>query len=372
MKRALLPTIVAATLALTSCQTPQQTDLEKLEARRSELKTKLTVVNDSIAAIRNTMDLKVLPKVRVAIAQKQLFEHYFSVQGDLSTDRGIYIQAETAGQIKNLNMDNGNFVRKGEVLATVNADIIRSQIQELNEQIDLAKFLYDKQVKLSEQGVGTEIQLKQTKAQYNSLLKSKKTAEEQLAMTTVTAPFDGYLENVTAVKGMLVSPGMPLGQLVNLDKVAIKADVPETYLQGIAKNTPVQAIIPVLNDTINNLKIDYLGKVIDPDNRTINIKVYTPQQKGKLIPNLTAQLLIKDYVDTAAVTVPSGTILEDNAGNSFIYALENNKVKKRIVKTGKTYKGTTQILSGAKSGDKIISDGARKVSEGIEVEIIDF
>jgi RND family efflux transporter MFP subunit len=317
----------------------------------------------------NSSDSTSLPKVEIALVKQGIFEHYYEVQGTLESDNNVLLTPEVPGKIIALNVKEGQMISEGAVIATIDQSVISSNIQELEKNLELAKYLYEKQKTLYDQGVGTELQLKQAQANYEALKQTKQTLSTQQGKYVLKAPFTGYVEEVFPVVGEIANPAMPLVRLISLDRLKVVADVSEVYLKSTQINSKVDIIFPAIDDTIKATNISRMGKFINPANRTIDVEVNIPS-KEKYIPNLMAVLKVRDYADTAALIVPTEAVLEDSKGNSFVFVVNNeNSAVKTLINVGYSYNGFTEVKRGVAANDKVVIKGARKLVNNEKVSI---
>ncbi len=330
----------------------------------------------------NKSEEKDYADITVAIAEKGVFEHFISVQGVVETDQIVQVVPEVGGLITSLPVKKkeGELVKKGELLASIDNSIISSNANEIDEQIELAKYLYEKQKSLFEKGVGTELAYKQAEGQYNSLLKSKASLQTQKGKYNVYAPFDGIVERVDAVQGQMAGPSTPIAMIVGLTNKKIKANISETYLAYLATGAKVSAEFSALNETMNGLEVSRIGGFVDPSSRTIQIEINLPINE-KLVPNLTSTVKIRDYVDSNAVMLPSKVILKGANNTSYVYVTKVNEEKsndsivrydviRKNVKLGKSYDGNIIVTEGIEPGDEVVERGRTEVYEGIVVEVV--
>lgn len=342
-------TLSASLIILSSCGSSEKTDSS----------SELSAVDSTASA-----------KVEIVLAKKGKFEHFFEVQGTLKSEKNSILTPESGGKILSINVKEGQYVQEGSTIAVFDQSIISSNIKELDKNLEMAQYLYEKQKALFDQGVGSELQLKQAQSQYEALKQTKQTLSTQQSKFVLKAPYSGYVEEVFPVVGDMAGPASPIIRLVNLDRLSIVADISETYLKSLTTNTKVDIVFPAINDTISSVGISRMGKFINPANRTIDVEVEIPT-KDKYIPNLMAVLKVRDFVDTAAIIVPTAAILEDNKGNSFVFIVnENNEAIKSMVSVNSSYQGFSAVRTGISTNDKVILRGARKLvnQEKVTVE----
>jgi RND family efflux transporter MFP subunit len=251
------------------------------------------------------------------------------------------------------------------------------QLTQLQIQAALAKTTFERQQRLWDQKIGSEIQYLQAKSTYEGQQSAVNQMKSQLSKSTVTAPFSGTIDDIITEQGSVVSPGQtPILRIVNLSDMYITTDVPESYIADVVEGKNVEVTFPVLGKTVET-KIRQTGSFINPDNRTFNAEIEVPNKEKAIKPNLTARLKINDYTNEKALLIPQSIISENAEGNQYIYILDSIEgqkavAKQTIIKTGKTQGDVIEVLEGLKDGDAIIEEGARSVKDGQTVKIITY
>ena len=250
-------------------------------------------------------------------------------------------------------------------------ELVQDNIAKIETQLSLAKTTYERQKRLWEQKIGSEMQYLQAKTQYESLLKNIKSLQTQASKLKVTAPFSGIVDEIFPKKGELASPQMPVIRLVNLDRVYIEADVTETYLPYIRKGSETLVHFPSIGKELQT-RISQVGNVINPENRSFRVKIRLNNKDHLIKPNLLADVRILDFAKKGII-IPSKLIQKDNEGNDYVFVLDEQatpqKALKRIVKAENEYQNQTLITEGLQQDDKIIDKGASIVKNGDAVEV---
>ena len=354
-----------------SCAEPAE-GMEKLKEERktivtelSTFQTRLDDLDEQIAAL-DTTEIEEVKKVSAITINEEVFEHYFEIQGSVKADKNVILVPEVGGLISEISVHEGEQILKGSIVAKINSDVVSSNMKELEEQRDLAKYMYDKQQSLYDKGVGTELALKQTEGQFRTLEQTIKSLQTQQGKFVVRAPFDGYVEQVFPVQGEMAGPASPIIRLIALDKMSVKADISESYLRGINMNSAAQLRFPSLDlDPIVGLKLKRIGKFVNPVNRTITVEIDVPNKAEGIVPNLMSVLRIRDYVDSTALAVPTSVIRKDIEIPS-VYIIKNGKAIRTEVVLGRSSGDYTVIESGISNGDKLVEKGLRGLKKDIE------
>lgn len=355
-------------------------NFEALEEERAKLNELIANSESMLAQINEVltgdMSNKKLPLVTVIEAKEQDFKHYVELQGNVKTDENIMVYPEFQGNLIQFKANMGDQVKKGEVLAVIDDGGLRQQLAQMEEQTALSKITFERQKKLWDQKIGSELDYLRSETAYNSNLESVKQMKRQLAKATVTAPFTGQIDETFVSEGQLLVPGQtPLFRIISLKDMYIDADVPEAYLSSIRPGKKVLIDIDVL-DTTASSKISKVSNYVNPNNRTFKIEIDVLNSRNLIKPNLTARLKVNDYINESAILIPQSIISEDSEGKQYIYKTETKEgssnpiVKKVYIKTGKKRGDDIEVLKGLEIGDSIIKDGARLVKDEQEVQII--
>ena len=356
-------------------------NLKELNAKKKEISAKLEVISIQLKklddAISEKDTLQKLPLITTIIAKEEIFKHYIEIQGNVKTKQNILIYPEMPGILKTVFVKEGQRVSKGELLATIDDGGLSNQLAQLEVTIQLAKTTYERQKRLWEQKIGSEIQFLQTKTNYESQKKSLEQLKNQLSKASIRAPFSGIIDDVMKEAGTVIAPGQgsEVFRIINLNNMYVEAEVPERYITTITKNKDVTIEFPVLGKSVKS-SVRQVGNFIKPNNRSFKIEVPVANKNGNFKPNLTVRLHINDYTDTKAILIPQSIISENAKGEEFIYIIKNknsNKeaiAEKLIIRTGKTQGDLIEVLENLPVGSEIIKEGARSVNNGQKVKVI--
>ena len=355
-------------------------NIEAIRAKHAEiskqhkaLEMDLKTLDSAIAQLDDTAKL---PLVTTIEAAPQRFDHYLELQGDVMTKQNVLIYPEMAGTLYRVYVKEGQKVAKGQLLASIDDGGLSSQLAQLKTQTELAKTTFERQKRLWEQNIGSEIQYLQAKTTYEAQVSAVKQMESQVAKSTIRAPFAGIIDDVIKDQGTVVGPGAgsEVFRIVNLSNMYIEVEVPESHLTNVTPGKDVHVFFPVLGDSVST-KIRQTGNFINPSNRSFTVEIPVPSTDGKIKPNLTAKVMINDYTNENAILIPQSIVSENADGEQYVYLVDADSIssdpvaKKVVIKTGKTQGDYVEVLSGISAGDGLIDEGARSVKEGQKVRI---
>ena len=354
-------------------------DLKAIRAKKAEVIAEQNLIKEQIQlldeAIAELDENTKVPLITTYQVDQEVFTHYLELQGSVTTKDLLVIYPEYSGILPDVYVTDGQKVKKGQVLARIDDGGLSQQLAQLKIQAELSKTTFERQQRLWDQKIGSEMQYLQAKSNYESQAQAIAQLEQQVAKTVVTAPFSGTIDDVMSEQGSVVTPGQtPLMRIVSLDNMYIVTDVPEKYVSSIQRNKKVLVDFPILNKQMES-KIRQVGDFIDPNNRTFKVEISVPNNDSSIKPNLTAKLSINDYTNQEALLIPQSVISENAIGEQYIYIVNSKQgedaiAEKITIETGLTQGDVIEVLAGLESGTEIILEGARSVSDGQKVRII--
>jgi len=378
--------ILISVFLVSSCGNKEQSiddilatkDVKTIQAEKDKLVTQQQELTAEIKRLENSLkDLspdRNIPLVTEFVVKHEDFTHYVEFQGSLETKENLVITPEMSGILEQVYVKEGDKVKKGQLLAKIDDGGMTQQRAQLKIQLDLAKTTFERQKRLWEQNIGSEMQYLNAKSSYESLQANVNRIDKQLSMSSIRAPFDGKIDDVITEQGNVVGAGStPILRIVNLDNMYITVDVPETYITTITEGKKVEVFLPVLNKSISS-EVRQTGSFINPSNRTFKIEVAVPNPDNIIKPNVTARVKINDYNNEKAILIPQSIISENAEGNQYVYTIQTTegnkgKIKQTIINTGKTNGDDIEVVDGLKPGAKLVLEGARSVKNGQTVRV---
>jgi RND family efflux transporter MFP subunit len=358
---------------LVSCgqkSTDKKAELEKLMAQREQLNTQIAQLQTEINPEGSKAEVKSV-SVEVTPATECVFNHYIKVQGTVDGDENIAVSPQMPGIVTAVYVKDGQQVKKGQVMAELDAQVMKQSIEEVNTQLALANSIFEKQSALWEKKIGSEVQYLQAKAGKESLENRLSTMKEQLKLAKVVSPISGTVESNPLRVGQMASPGMPTStiRVINMSVAKITADVSEAYATRIKNGNAVMVSFPDQGKEIES-KLNFTSRFIDPTNRTFKVECKVSSKEVELRANMIAYIKIKDYTNEKAFCMPVNYV-QTNQNGKFVFVAKQNGnnwiAEAKMVKTGMDYDGTIEILEGITAGEKIITSGFQNLNSGEQV-----
>jgi RND family efflux transporter MFP subunit len=307
----------------------------------------------------------------------------------LPIQKGV-VAARVAGPVKRVRLRYGDKVKKGDVIAQIDSATLKwqremraaevakqkSQIIVATAQLNLARQELKRAESLRSSAAFSQARYEdkrqdvsryegsvgEAKAQFTSAMANLGMAELNLKYTEIRAPYHGVILQLHIESGAWLKVGDPVVTLINNKNLEIEADVPFAYLDGLAANSAVKAILQ--DGKEYNTKVRVIVPDENPISRTRSVR-FTPEisDTSKLAQNASATLLIPIGKGRDLTTVAKDALLT-RAGERVAFIVKDGKAQMRTVKVGIAVQGRFEVLSGLTPGDNVIVRGNERLSEG--------
>ena len=359
--------------------------LEKLKADRTKTDEEIKKLQAELEKLdSNSANAAKVRLVSIEAVTIQDFKHYIDLQGHVDAENISYISPRgMPGQVKAVYVQQGQSVKKGQLLLKLDDAIVqqqvtaaRQQLEGIKTQLGFAKNLYQRQKNLWDQGIGTEVQLITAKTNVESLENQLKAANEQVNVaieqmktTNVYSDVNGIADIVSIRVGETFQGMGAMGpqiKIVNTSNLKVVTNIPENYLTRVRKGSVVEISIPDANKKLTS-SISLISQSIDATSRGFIAEARIPVDPA-LKPNQSAIIHIMDYAAPNAVVIPVNTVQSDES-TKYVYVLTklgNGKsvAKKVPVIIGEVYGNNVEIKSGLKAGDQLITEGYQNIYDG--------
>jgi len=329
--------------------------------------------------------------VRVAAAKVQNFSIYYKALGTVTPQNIVNVKARVSGQLVAILFNEGAEVKKNDVLAKIDdrgyqialsaayGALLQSKAQLKNAELDLLRYQdLLAQDSIAKQTLDTQQALV---AQYAAQVKVNQAkydeAKLNLSFTDVRAPISGRLGLKQVDIGNLVGAGdaNPLAVITQTAPIMVQFSLPEREIAVVIAQYRSGEKLEVTAFDRDEQKLLAQGVLhsfdnqIDPATATLKFKAQFANEDESLFANQFVNIKLKAYTLKDAVLLPADVILH-NENKTYVYVVENDKVRIQHIKTGVTDNGKTVIVEGIKAGDKVVLEGTDRLRDGADVEIV--
>ena len=356
------------------------TDLEGKKVYLKTKKAELRTLTQQVEALEKGIfaeDPSLAPK-GVLVAYESVktasFEDFAKVQATVRAMESAVASPQLPGRILSMNFDEGDAIRKGQLVAVIDVENITTQREELETSAELVKDIYERQQRLWDQKIGSEVQFLQAKNNYDRVQKQLASIDVQSAKKNVYAPISGTVDQVMMRQGETASPGLPILSILNTNDLNVVADASENLLTKVKLRQKVKVKVPAINLEFM-APITRIGKTVDPANRTFEVEIDVPRKYlRQLKTNLLAEVEVLDYSAENVIVVSQDQIQQEIDGRRFVFLATDGGDKgilasKTYVETGNNFDNKAVIESGLKVGDRIITAGSRGLTDGQKISL---
>ncbi len=352
-----------------SCSTDKQAQLIKLKQQQTLINDKIKNLEDGLKlAMKDSINPEKFKFIGLKEVKTNTFDHFIKVQGKLDGDQNAAVFADVPGTVSAKFADVGQKVVKGQVLAQIDDQQYRSQLDGLETQYTFASEMFDKQKRLWDQKIGSEVQFLQSKTTKESLERQISSLKQQIEKFKIKSPINGTIEECNIKIGGVVSPDPRLAayRVVEFKNLKVIAEVSEAYSANVKIGDKLKVLFPDVNKQVET-EVSFVSKYINPVNRTFLIETKINSNSPDLKANMIAIIQINDYHSDNSILIPINVIQTDQVG-SYVYVLRPkdkfNAAFKQPVSIGNSYNGVAEIVKGLTAGDKVISTGFQELIDG--------
>jgi RND family efflux transporter MFP subunit len=370
--------VLSLAVSLSACNKDGGTKEEQLAAlkkQQTEIQGKIASLEEQLRAEGklNAPAVATVPVATVTV-KPQAFSNYLEVQGRIDFDQNVAVSAKVPGILTSVRADRGDHVTKGQVLATIDAAILEQGVAELRTNLELARTVYEKQRRLWDQKIGTEIQYLQAKNNKEALERRLASLREQQAQYVIKAPISGVIDEFNPKVGEAVNPAspVPVARIVNPSGLKVVTDIPEAHAGKLHKGVEAMVNLPDIGQDYP-ATVTAISQVINASNRSFPVEIkITGKLNAPIRPNMVAVVKVKEYNNPSAIVIPVNVVQKDESG-TYVYVVENagnrTVVKKRKITLGQTYAGNTEVTNGLNPNDQVVTAGQQNLNEGQAVAL---
>ncbi len=340
-----------------------------IRLKRAVLGTAFIIVSMSpLAVLAQTKVMPPLP-VKAAPATHATLNVEVTAVGTLRADETVMVRPEIAGRVETIHFREGQKVRQGETLVTLDQEEYQAQLASSAAQLALEQSSYRRLQDMDRQQLASQQNLDEAKAKLDTARAQQELNRVRLSKTVIRAPFDGMIGLRKISPGAYVKPGDDIVALESLGAMKLDFRVPETYLARLAVDQRLTARVDAYPEQSFEGTIYAIEPALDEETRTVLLRARLPNPHNQLRPGLFARVsLILERRENALV-VPEQAIVPVGQ-TTFVYRVADGKAVMTPVKLGLRRPGLVEILEGLSAGDLVVTDGQLKIRDGAAVTVL--
>lgn len=299
------------------------------------------------------------------------FEMYSSNSNYLATiepETESVLSFQVAGNVEAVYVIEGQFVKKGTLLAHLSAGHLSNVYSSVKAEYNQVYDTYKRMEQLYKSNSLAEIKFIEIKSKLQQAKAQFQSAQKDIADCSLYAPFDGVVDKKMIEVGINVSPGASVLKLMKISNVNAKISIPEKDISRIKVGQWAEIEIPVLGKTFTG-KISEKNLASDNFSQTYDVKVRLDNPHNELLSGMIGNAHLQEESSQQMIVIPAEVVQLLPNDQQFVWVVDNNnQVHFKKVKVGEQTANGIQIISGLNKGDKVVTDGYQKLSEGLIVK----
>jgi len=298
--------------------------------------------------------------------------------GTLQADKMIDLSFQVSGTINSFPVKAGDYVKKGQLVATVDETTYRNQYNAQLAQAKLAEENYNRILAVFQKGSIAEIKMLEAKSNLDQAASAARATYQNIVHTRLYAPQSGYAGDKKTEAGATANPGEPVLQLLDTRSVNVLVAVPENEINRYQTGDHATVTIDAMGNTPLEGRIAEVGVLAlnNSANYTVKVKLANPAQALK--PGMLCKVVFSTQAaqslkakDTAQqLIIPAQAVQVDEQGHSYVYTVNpQHKAQRQLVQTGALYNNGLAIISGLTGNEQLITSGYQKLADQSPVKI---
>ncbi|EZP72881.1 Secretion protein HylD [Sphingomonas paucimobilis] len=305
--------------------------------------------------------------VEAAPITRATFTDTLEAVGTALANEQVVLSAPVTERITSINFADGAQVSRGQVIATLAVGQERAELAAAEAQALQANQQLERIQALKKRGFATVASLDQQVAAANSARANAQLARASIGDRIIRAPFSGWVSLRTVSPGAIVTAGTAIATVSDISRIKLDFTVPETRLSMIREGQPIKAVSSAYPDRPFSGTIATIDPVIDPATRAVRVRAILPNPDRMLKPGMLLTVSVAAR-QRQSLAVPELAVVGEG-DERYLFIVAEGKARRVKVATGMRQNGLVEILDGVKPGQKVVTDGVVKLSDGAPVRL---
>ncbi|MCP4202708.1 MAG: efflux RND transporter periplasmic adaptor subunit [bacterium] len=306
--------------------------------------------------------------VEVAPVERRSISFYIQSNGTLEAENEVDVVARTNGPIEELRTEEGRVVSKGQLLARIDDDEIRSQVEIARVSLEEARLNFERAERLYSIQLVSPEEYEQARSRFETARAQYQGNQLQLGYTEIRAPFSGRIVARYIDAAQQVSAGTPLFRLSDFDPLLCPVQVPERELPRLVVGQAAYLTVEAWPEEPFDASVLRISPVIDADTGTVKVTLDV-SARDKLRPGMFARVFLKTETHDSAVVVPKTALSLESLGDT-VFVDRNGTAERRDVEIGFEEGDSVEVLSGVSPGELVVVVGQDGLSDGTPIQVL--
>ncbi|MDF2186778.1 efflux RND transporter periplasmic adaptor subunit [Grimontia hollisae] len=294
--------------------------------------------------------------------------------GFIEPNQGVTLTSEVSGVIETINFESGQTVKQGDVLVTLDSKVEAANLKSTQARLPAAEAKYKRYQGLFEKGSISKEALDEAEANFRSLLADVESLNASIDRRTIDAPFDGIVGLRNVFLGEYLQPGNEIVRLEDTSIMRLRFTVPQTDIAKIRLGQQIDISVDAYPDTPFTGKISAIEPAVNFQSGLIQVQADIPNNHGQLRSGMFARAnIILPTIENQIVVDQTAINFTLYGENVYVLREEEGELRayQQVVKVGERKGHVAHVLEGLKAGDKVVTSGQVRLSNGAKVRVVE-
>lgn len=311
-----------------------------------------------------------IPTVEVQVVTRGSIARQVTVAGTVDPLRVIGVNAQITGALTSVNVQEGDLVRQGAVLARVDDREVAAQLAAAEAAFEVAEAAFERAEQLRERRVITLPEYERDRTAFTAARAQVQQLRTRVGYSTINAPATGVITEKLVETGDVVGNQARLFTIADISQLVVRAGVSELDVVQLQQGDGVGITLDALPNRQLSGRIRRIFPVGDPTTRLVPVEVVLDAQSARLArPGFLARITFDLATSNNVLLIPASAVL-GGEGAEAVFVVENNTAVRRTVSTGLTSEGRIEVLAGLTEGDNIVVLGHNTLRDGMTVRAV--
>jgi RND family efflux transporter MFP subunit len=311
-------------------------------------------------------------KVKTTTVQSVTNNFSFGYSGTIEASQVIPLSFKTIGTVDKINVEVGDVVRKGQLLATLDDSDLQNIYNTMLAKYQQAEDAYNRLKQVYDEGSLPEIKWVEMKSNYEQAKSALDLSKNNLDKCKLLAPVDGIVgrRNIELGQSSISLTLAPI-ELVKIETVLVKISVPENEINRITSGQKAGISVSALDGKTYEGTVTNISPVAELMSRTYTVKIAVNNTGLELKPGMVCDVRMGFETDTKILVVPAKAVSKDSAGNTYVFVVTSDEqtVKKQHITVGRYYDSGIEVIGGLAEGQIIVCEGGEKLSDNSKITL---
>lgn len=304
--------------------------------------------------------------VDVAYPRRESIAATYDTTATITTDLDALAIAKVGGEVVAIHVEEGEMVRQGQVLATLDGERLRLEMLSAKAELEHAERDFERNTDLHARGLISASMFDGMKYNLEAMEAKYTLAALLYDDSNIRAPINGVVASRAIKLGQNLQVNEQAFRVINTSKLLAYLKIPQSELSKFAAGNLATLKVASLPDTVFVAEVDRVSPTIDKTNGTFRVTALIDNTVGLLAPGMFAHFSIAYERHENALTIPTAAIVEEDA-ESVVYVVKKHAVERRVVETGIVFRDVTEVLNGLNANESVVIVGQSSLADGTRV-----